>query len=101
LEQFGLLVLLEAKAGKEQDLGTFLESAQPLAMQETGTVAWYAAKLGPGKFAIFDTFEDEGGRNAHLSGEIAKALFAKADELLAKPPQVERLDILALKPRRA
>ena len=99
MEQVGLLALLEAKAGKEQELAAFLESAQPLAVQEQQTVAWYALKLSPARYAIFDTFEDEGGRGAHLSGDIAKALFAKADELLARPPQVESLEILALKPR--
>ena len=99
VEKLGLLAILDAKPGKEQDLATFLESAQPLAMQEGATVAWYAIKIGPGQYGIFDTFENEGGRSAHLTGEIAKALFAKADELLAKPPQVEKIEILALKPR--
>lgn len=99
MEKLGLFVLLESKPSKEQDLAAFLESAQPLAMQEAGTIAWYALKIAPGRYGIFDTFENEGGRSAHLSGEIAKALFARAEELLAKPPQVEKLQILALKPR--
>jgi quinol monooxygenase YgiN len=97
VDRFALLALLEAKPDKEKELEQFLRSAQPLAMRETGTTSWYAVKLGPARFGIFDTFKDEAGRNAHLSGDIAKALFAKADELLAKPPQVERLDILASK----
>jgi quinol monooxygenase YgiN len=77
---------LEAKPGKERELEEFLKSAQPLAVREAGTLSWYAIKMGPGKYGIFDTFADENGRNAHLNGEIAKALFAKAGELLAKPP---------------
>ena len=70
-------------------------------MQGAGTVAWYAVKLGPSRFGIFDTFQDEEGREAHLTGEIAKALFAEAEHLFAKPPQIEMLDIIALKPRTA
>lgn len=97
MERFALLALLEAKPGKEQELQEFLRSALPLAVQESGTTAWYAVKLGPARFGIFDTFQDEAGREAHLSGEIAKALMAKADELLAKAPQIEKLDILASK----
>lgn len=92
-----ILALLEAKPGKEQELEAFLKSAQPLAVAEPATTTWYAVKLGPGRFGIFDTFKDDAGRQAHLTGEIAKALFAKADELLAKSPQVEMLEILALK----
>jgi quinol monooxygenase YgiN len=66
-------------------------------VRESGTTAWYALKLGPSKFGIFDTFQNEQGREAHLTGEIAKALFAKAEELFAKPPQVEKIEILASK----
>lgn len=97
MDKFALLALLEAKPGKEKELEDFLKSALPLAQQEQGTTTWYAVKLGSSKFGIFDTFKDEGGRRAHLSGEIAKALFARADELLARPPQVEQLEILASK----
>jgi len=88
---------LEDKPGKEKELEAFLKSAQPLAEREPGTVTWYAIKLGPGKYGIFDTFADDAGRNAHLNGEIAKALFAKADELLAKPPEIAKPEILASK----
>jgi quinol monooxygenase YgiN len=88
---------LEAKPGKENELERFLKSAQPLAESEPGTIAWYAIKMGPGKYGIFDTFADEQGRNAHLNGEIAKALFAKAGELLAKAPQIYKPEILAAK----
>jgi hypothetical protein len=93
-----LLLTLEARAGKEADAEAFLKSAQPLALEEKGTLKWYAIKLGPGKFGIFDTFANEAGRNAHLSGRIAKALGALASELFAVPPQVEKIEILANTP---
>ncbi len=97
MDRLALLALLDAKAGKEKELEEFLKSALPLAQQEPGTTSWYALKLGPGRFGIFDTFKNEDGRNAHLTGPIAKALMAKADELLAKPPQIEKVDLLAVK----
>jgi quinol monooxygenase YgiN len=98
VEAIGLLVTLEARPGKEADAEAFLKSAQPLALNENGTLKWYAIKLGPGKFGIFDTFANEGGRNAHLSGEIAKALGARANELFVTPPQIEKVEILATTP---
>jgi quinol monooxygenase YgiN len=73
----------------------FLKSAQPLALDEKGTLKWYAIKLGPGKFG---TFANEAGRNTHLSGEVAKALEARANELLADPPQIEKVEVLASTP---
>ncbi|MBW8869817.1 MAG: antibiotic biosynthesis monooxygenase, partial [Acidobacteriales bacterium] len=76
MDRFALLALLEAKPGKETEVEEFLKSAQPMAAQEPGTSTWYAVKLGPARFGIFDTFRDEAGREAHLSGEIAKALMA-------------------------
>ena len=88
---------VEAKPGKEQAVAEFLKSAQALAEKEPGTITWYAVKLGGAKFGIFDTFTDEKGREAHLTGEIAKALFAKAPELFVKEPGVHKLDILAAK----
>jgi quinol monooxygenase YgiN len=97
VDRLALLALLEAKAGKEKELEDFLKSALPLAQQETGTTTWYALKLGAGRFGIFDTFKSEDGRNAHLTGPIAKALMAKAHELLAKPPQIEKVELLAAK----
>jgi quinol monooxygenase YgiN len=97
MDKFALLAVLNARPGKEADVEKFLKSAQPLAVGETGTTTWYAVKLGPSKFGIFDTFKDEAGRNAHLTGEIAKALFARAEELFSTPPQVEKLEILASK----
>ena len=98
MEAIGLLVTLEARPGKEADAEAFLKSAQPLALNENGTLKWYAIKIGPGKFGIFDTFANEEGRNAHLTGEIAKALGARANELFGIPPQVEKVEILATTP---
>jgi quinol monooxygenase YgiN len=88
---------LEAKPGKEREVEEFLKSAQPLAEREAATVSWYAVKMGPGKYGIFDTFADEAGRNAHLNGEIAKALFAKAKDLFSQPPKIDKPEILASK----
>lgn len=95
--KLALLARLEAKPGKEQEVADFIKSALPLAEQEPATVSWYALQLGPATFGIFDTFETEQGREAHLGGEIAKALMAKAPELLAQPPIIEKVDLLAVK----
>ena len=97
MEKFALLARVEAKPGKENEVLTFLKSALPLAEAEPGTVRWYALQLGPSTFGIFDTFETEEGRQAHLSGEIAKALMANAAELLAKDPVIEKIELLAIK----
>ena len=97
MEKLALYVPLEAKAGLEQEVEDFLISAKPLADAEPGTLSWYAFKTAPGKFGVFDTFADEAGRDAHLSGEIAKALMANADRLLATPPQIYKVEILASK----
>ncbi len=96
-ERLSILAILEAKPGKEKEVEAFLKSALPMAQAEPGTTRWYALKLGPAKFGIFDTFADDAGRNAHLSGPIAKALFAKAEELFAKPPAIEKPEIIAVK----
>src|SRR5882672_10445896 len=88
---------LNAKPGKEQEVEKFLKSAQPLAEREEGTINWYAVKMAPGSYGIFDTFADDSGRNAHLTGEIAKALAARAGELFAEPPEIHKLEILAAK----
>ena len=98
MEAIGLLVTLEARAGKEADAEAFLKSAQPLALDEKGTLKWYAFKLGPAKFGIFDTFANDAGRNAHLGGDIAKALGARANELFAVSPQVQKVEIIASTP---
>jgi quinol monooxygenase YgiN len=92
-----LYVPLEAKPEKADELEAFLSSAQSLAEQEPGTTAWFALRLGPTTFAIFDVFPDDAARQAHLSGPIAEALMAKADELLALPPQISSIDVFASK----
>ena len=93
----GLFVRLEVKPGKEADVENFLRGALPLAQEEPATITWYAIRLGPSTFGIFDTFPDDSGRQAHLSGPIAAALMANASELLAQPPTIETVDILAAK----
>ena len=93
----GLYVPLEAKPGKEAELEAFLESGRQLVEDEPGTTAWFAIRMGPSSFAIFDVFEDEAGRQAHLSGKVAEALMANADELLATPPAIHQLDIIGSK----
>jgi quinol monooxygenase YgiN len=95
--QIGLLVRLEAKPGKETAVAQFLEGALPLANQESTTPVWFALRLGPSTFGIFDAFRDDAGRKAHLAGPIAAALMANATELLAQPPQIEQVDLLAVK----
>ena len=97
MEKVGLLALLEARPGKETAVKEFLESAEPLALQEEGTISWFAFRAGPTTFGIFDTFADEDGRSAHLNGDIAKALLARAEELLTTPPQIQMVEILARK----
>jgi quinol monooxygenase YgiN len=97
MDQFAILAVLDAKPEKEKEVEDFLKSAQPLALEEPGTTTWYALKIGPLKYGIFDTFPNDEARNAHLTGAIAKALFAKAEELFATPPRIEMLQILALK----
>ena len=92
-----LLVRLEAKPGKESDLERFLAGALPLVQEEPATIAWFGIRLGPSTFGIFDAFPNESGRQAHLSGKVAAALMAKASELLASPPAIEKVDVLAAK----
>ncbi len=93
----GLLVRLHAKPGKETDVERFLQEGLPLAQQEPATTAWFAIRLGPSTFGIFDVFPNDSGRQAHLSGPIAAALMAKASELLSEPPVIEKADVLAAK----
>jgi quinol monooxygenase YgiN len=98
VEKLGLFVALEAKPGKEDQVDQFLRSALPLVNAEPGTVSWFAIRHpGSQTFGIFDTFADESGRQAHLSGKVAEALFAKAPELFSKAPQVQKLEVLASK----
>ncbi len=93
----GLLVRLVAKPGKEQEVADFIQGALPLAQQEPETRSWYAIRIDHSTFGIFDTFPDEAGRQAHLSGPIAAALMAKAGDLLAEPPKIEPIEVLASK----
>jgi len=92
-----LLVRLEAKPGKETEVESFLRGGLPLVQDEPATTAWFGIRLGPSTFGIFDAFPNEAGRQAHLSGKVAAALMAKASELLAKPPTIEKVDVLAAK----
>lgn len=95
--KYALLARVEAKPGKEDAVEQFLKSALPMAEDEEDTVSWYALKIGPSTFGIFDTFNDEEGREAHLNGKIAAALMQNADELLARPPVIEKVELLAVK----
>src|SRR5262245_11152929 len=92
-----LLVRLEAKPGKEAEVEKFLNSGLAIVDEEPATITWYAIKLGPSTYGIFDTFPDDKGRQAHLSGKVAAALMANASELLSQPPQIEQVEILAAK----
>ncbi|WP_420895022.1 putative quinol monooxygenase [Sorangium cellulosum] len=93
-----LLVRIEARPGKEAEVEAFLRGAIGLAVEERQTVHWFALRLGPSTFGVFDTFADEDGRQAHLEGPIAAALMARAPELLATAPVIERVGIIAAKP---
>jgi quinol monooxygenase YgiN len=95
--KLALYVHLEAKPGKEKDVEAFLLSGLPLVEEEPATIAWFALKMGPSTFGIFDAFPDEAGRDAHLNGKVAAALMAKAGELLATPPSIQKVDLLAAK----
>lgn len=97
MPKLALLARLVAKPGKEGEVEALLTSALPLARAENGTRTWYAFKLDASTFGIFDTFDDEAGRQAHLQGEIAKALMSHADALLAEPPRIDKVDVLAAK----
>lgn len=97
MQKFALLARLEAKPGKEQEVADFLKSALPLVMDEPATVNWYGLQLSTSTFGIFDTFETEDGRKAHLEGKVAAALMANAGELLSTPPVIEMVELLAVK----
>jgi quinol monooxygenase YgiN len=97
MTRYALYVRLEAKLGKEKEVADFLRSAVPLVNAEPDTISWFAIQEGPSKFAIFDTFDDEAGRNAHLNGKVVAALMekAKSGDLFAKPPEIHKIGILA------
>lgn len=92
-----LYVHLEAKPGKENEVQKFLEGGLALVNEEPATTAWFGMRMGPSTFGIFDAFPDEAGRDAHLNGKVAAALMAKAGELFAAPPKIQKVDILAAK----
>jgi quinol monooxygenase YgiN len=97
MARLAVLVNIEAKSGREAEVEALLIGALPLARAEAGTRSWYAFKTGPSTFGIFDTFDDEAGRRAHLDGEIARRLLGRTEELLARPPQLTSVDVLAAK----
>jgi len=92
-----LFARLEARPGKEEAVAAFLQAGLQMARDERTTPIWFALRLAPGTFGIFDAFEDQQGVDAHLNGPIAQALMAKADELFAKPPSIERIEVLGMK----
>ena len=93
----GLWVRLQAKPGKESEVESFLKSGQAIVEEEPDTTAWFAIRMGPATFGIFDVFPDDAGRQAHLTGRVAAALMAKASELLSEPPSIHKIDVLAAK----
>ena len=97
MPKLALYVPLKAKLGKEKELEAFLKQGAEMAGQEPGTMTWYALDEDDGRYSVFDTFDDEAGRDAHLNGPIAKALMAKADELLAEPTQIHKIKLVANK----
>jgi quinol monooxygenase YgiN len=97
MDKVALMVRLEAKKGKEAEVEKFLSEALPNVESESSTSVWHALRLNPSTFVIFDTFPNEEGRQAHLTGKVAKALEERASELFSKPPTIEKLDIIAVK----
>src|SRR5271155_5432491 len=95
MAKFAIYVSLKAKPGEEKDVEAFLKQGAEMAKNEAFTVNWYGLKEAEGHYSVFDTFNDEAGRDAHLNGEIAKALMAKASELFANPLKINKIDILA------
>jgi quinol monooxygenase YgiN len=92
-----LFVQLKSKPGTEGELESFLRDGLAVVQEEPATIAWFAVRLGPATFGIFDAFPDDAGRQAHLSGRVAAALMARAPELLSEPPVIEKIDVLAAK----
>ena len=92
-----LMVRLDAKPGKEEAVANFLKDGLSLVQEEPATTTWYALKLGPSTYGIFDSFPDDAGRDAHLAGKVAAALMANASELLLTPPMIDKVEILAAK----
>ncbi len=97
MKNLGLLATLKAKPGKESEVQEFIKGAVELARKEDKTLTWYSFKIDENTFGIFDTFETEEGRDAHLNGDIAKALMANADRLLSEAPDIKKIEILSSK----
>lgn len=97
MANLGLFVRLEARPGKEAEVEAFLRDGLAVVQQELATTTWYAIKLGPSTYGIFDTFPDDAGRQAHLNGRVAAALMGRSAELFSQPPAIEKIDILASK----
>ena len=97
MPKVALFVRLEAKAGKENEVAKFLDAGLALANKEVTTPIWFALRLGPTTFGVFDAFADESGRQAHLNGPIAKALMGQASALFSKPPAIEPIEVLGAK----
>ncbi len=95
MAKYALYVSLKAKPGKAAEVEAFLKQGAEMSRAEAGTVTWYGIKEDDGAYAVFDTFDDEAGREAHLNGAIAKALMAKADELFSNPLQIHKIQIIA------
>ena len=95
--ELGILAILEARPGKGDELAAFLKAGRDIAVAEQGTVTWYAFKISDTRYGIFDTFETEDARQAHLSGQIPEALGQVADDLLAAAPDIRTVDVLAVK----
>lgn len=92
-----LLVTLEARPGKEDEVAEFLKGALPIVEGEPDTTAWFAIRTSATRFGVFDAFPDDSGRQTHLAGQVAAALMARAEELFAQPPVIEEIDVLASK----
>ena len=97
MDKFAIWAQLEARPGKEAEVAKFLQGGLAIVQAEPATTAWFAIRMGPSTFGIFDAFPDEAGRKAHLAGRVAAALMAQASELLSQPPKIEQLDVLAAK----
>ncbi|GAC1360831.1 MAG: antibiotic biosynthesis monooxygenase [Acidobacteriaceae bacterium] len=95
MAKFALYAEMKAKPGKEAEVEAFLKQGAEMAKQEQGTVSWFGLKEDDGRYGVFDTFDDEAGRDAHLHGEIAKALMAKASELFIEAPKIHKIEIVA------
>lgn len=93
--KLGFLVTLVAKPGMADEVEGFLASALPLAQAEEGTISWYAFKIDEDTYGIFDTFDNEDDRHAHINGPIATALMNRSDELFGEPPSIKPFDVLA------